>query len=75
MRGRHPHPGLTGNCWGGGSDPPPAARQTSRCSPGLNLLSSGTNLLEDEEVIDTLDNSKRIADEIAVKQVSGELVR
>ena len=38
----------------------------------LNLLSSGTNLLEDEEVINTLDNSKRIADEIAVKQAEIE---
>eukprot|EP00668_Euglena_longa_P046499 GGOE01062184.1.p1 GENE.GGOE01062184.1~~GGOE01062184.1.p1 ORF type:complete len:1100 (-),score=391.90 GGOE01062184.1:241-3348(-) len=38
----------------------------------LNLLSSGTNLLDDEEVIDTLDNSKRIADEIAIKQAEIE---
>jgi len=38
----------------------------------LNLLSSGTNLLEDEEVINTLDNSKKIADDIAIKQAEIE---
>eukprot|EP01012_Entosiphon_sulcatum_P032727 TRINITY_DN4157_c0_g1_i1.p1 TRINITY_DN4157_c0_g1~~TRINITY_DN4157_c0_g1_i1.p1 ORF type:complete len:4195 (-),score=848.52 TRINITY_DN4157_c0_g1_i1:38-11479(-) len=38
----------------------------------LRLLSSGTNLLEDEEVINTLDNSKKVADEIAAKQTEIE---
>lgn len=53
-----------------GHNPPPPPRRGLR--PILRLLSSEGNLLENEEVINTLDRSKDVAKEISAKQVEIE---